>query len=125
MDICIFKVDPNFCNGCGAILPLLDQSNFIKCKGCGVSVDMSSLEGVEIHSYKNYNQDQLKSAEELSRLKAIKDEVEDKGPIVKRTCGKCGHKKMTYVTRQTRSADEGQTVFYTCLKCNFIEQEYS
>lgn len=89
MDICIFKGDPNFCNGCGAILPLPDQSDFIKCKGCGVSVDISNLEGVEIHSYKNYNQDQLKSAEELSRLKAIKDEVEDKGPIVKRTCGKC------------------------------------
>lgn len=125
MNVSIFKGDPNFCNGCGTILPLPDQSDFMKCKGCGATVDISSIEGVEIHSYKNYNQDKLKSAEELSRLKVIKDEVEDKGLTVKRTCGKCGHKKMTYVTRQTRSADEGQTVFYTCLQCNFTEQEYS
>lgn len=39
------------------------------------------------------------------------------GPIVERRCPKCGNEKMSYATLQLRSADEGQTVFYTCTKC--------
>lgn len=39
------------------------------------------------------------------------------GPIVERKCIKCGNDTMSYATLQLRSADEGQTVFYTCLKC--------
>lgn len=32
-------------------------------------------------------------------------------------CGKCGNKKTTYYTMQTRSADEPETIFITCLIC--------
>ena len=42
---------------------------------------------------------------------------------VQKECPKCGCKKMTYATRQTRSADEGQTVFYTCPKCRYVANE--
>lgn len=124
-DVIAFECDPNFCSTCGAILPLPDQSDTIRCKSCGSVINIKSLEGVEIHSFKSYNQDKIKSAEELARLKTVSTDVEDKGPVVKRQCGKCDHNKMTYVTRQTRSADEGQTVFYTCLRCHFTETEYS
>lgn len=41
----------------------------------------------------------------------------DDGPIAERRCSKCGHNQMSYAAVQLRSADEGQTVFYTCLKC--------
>lgn len=34
-------------------------------------------------------------------------------------CSKCGHDKMRFFTMQLRSADEGQTVFYTCVKCQY------
>lgn len=40
-------------------------------------------------------------------------------PVVDKICDKCGYGKMSYACRQTRSADEGQTVFYRCLKCNY------
>ena len=36
---------------------------------------------------------------------------------VERKCEKCGNEQMTYTAQQTRSADEGQTVFFTCPKC--------
>lgn len=45
------------------------------------------------------------------------DEEEADGPIVDRRCPQCDNDKMSYATLQLRSADEGQTVFYTCTKC--------
>lgn len=42
---------------------------------------------------------------------------QDDGPVVERVCPKCGCDKMSYATLQLRSADEGQTVFFTCVKC--------
>jgi DNA-directed RNA polymerase subunit M/transcription elongation factor TFIIS len=32
-------------------------------------------------------------------------------------CSKCGKRKCTFYTMQTRSADEGETVFVNCLNC--------
>lgn len=49
----------------------------------------------------------------------------DDGPVVDRKCPKCGNDKMSYATLQLRSADEGQTVFYTCTKCKYKENENS
>lgn len=44
-------------------------------------------------------------------------EEEEEGPVVEKKCPKCGNERMSYATLQLRSADEGQTVFYTCTKC--------
>uniref|UniRef100_A0A8C4NFN2 DNA-directed RNA polymerase I subunit RPA12 n=1 Tax=Eptatretus burgeri TaxID=7764 RepID=A0A8C4NFN2_EPTBU len=45
--------------------------------------------------------------------------------MVERLCKKCGHNQARYHTQQTRSADEGQTVFYACASCGFQEKEDS
>lgn len=52
-----------------------------------------------------------------SKPKNAKKEEGDDGPIVERLCPKCGNNTMSYATLQLRSADEGQTVFYTCTNC--------
>lgn len=61
----------------------------------------------------------LNSVEDLDNV--VKTEYNkdgaDDGPIAERRCTKCGHNQMSYAAVQLRSADEGQTVFYTCLKC--------
>lgn len=46
-----------------------------------------------------------------------KDTSSAEGPVIERVCVKCGNDKMSYATLQLRSADEGQTVFFTCTKC--------
>jgi DNA-directed RNA polymerase I subunit RPA12 len=56
--------------------------------------------------------------------KEQKDEGAE-GPVIERICSKCGNDKMSYATLQLRSADEGQTVFYTCTKCHHKETENS
>ena len=50
-------------------------------------------------------------------IKTTIDLSEDDGPVVERKCPKCGNETMSYATLQLRSADEGQTVFFTCTKC--------
>ncbi|XP_071806985.1 DNA-directed RNA polymerase I subunit RPA12-like [Asterias amurensis] len=49
----------------------------------------------------------------------------DLGPLIDRTCAKFGQDGIHFHTRQTRSADEGQTVFYFCPSCKHQEIEYS
>lgn len=60
-----------------------------------------------------------------TRFKAEKEDDEEEGPIVERKCSNCGNNKMSYATLQLRSADEGQTVFFTCTKCRHKETENS
>lgn len=112
-----FECDPDFCPNCGSILPLPGLEEVVSCSLCSFKKDASDYEGIEIHSRKVFNVPK----ERTSHAKT----EESVGPMVDRKCLNCGHEGMTYVTRQTRSADEGQTVFYGCPKCKFQETEYS
>lgn len=54
------------------------------------------------------------------------DDQEAEGPRVEKFCQKCNMLTMqTYFTAQLRSADEGQTVFYRCIKCLIQTSENS
>ncbi|XP_074655005.1 DNA-directed RNA polymerase I subunit RPA12-like [Tubulanus polymorphus] len=112
-----FSSDINFCSECGAILPLPSDAASVTCNVCSFKIDVSAFDGLEIHSKVVFNAPKAKLATEW--------EEQYSGPLIDRKCAKCNHDGMIYSTRQTRSADEGQTVFYTCPKCRFQEQEYS
>jgi len=47
-----------------------------------------------------------------------KDELDEQA-VISEQCPKCKHDKLSFRTVQLRSADEGQTIFYTCLKCKY------
>eukprot|EP00249_Psilotum_nudum_P015236 c25218_g1_i1 orf=89-517(+) len=46
------------------------------------------------------------------------DETQQRA-VVNDECPKCRHPQLEYYTRQLRSADEGQTVFYECPNCRY------
>lgn len=57
------------------------------------------------------------SASAAATKQTAGDADAEEGPVVERRCIKCGNDRMSYATLQLRSADEGQTVFFTCTKC--------
>jgi len=113
-----FSCDPDFCPRCGSILPLPGLTDVVSCCLCNFQKDTADFEGIEVHSRRVFNVAKEKTT-------APKDSEEPIGPMVDRKCLNCGHEGMTYTTRQTRSADEGQTVFYGCPQCKIQETEYS
>ncbi len=46
-------------------------------------------------------------------------EMQDEGVTTDQyTCGRCKKKRCSYYMMQTRSADEGSTIFVTCMECD-------
>ena len=45
-------------------------------------------------------------------------------PKTRILCPKCGYSEAYYTIRQTRSADEPETMIYRCCKCNNSWREY-
>lgn len=115
-----FNTDIAFCSACGALLPNLpEKGNSIICRACQYAAPVDTFLGRETCYTVVFNK------RENTTKRRAKDAEEDEGPTIERKCPKCGHDKMSYAALQLRSADEGQTVFFTCLKCKFKESENS
>ncbi|CAL1544461.1 unnamed protein product [Lymnaea stagnalis] len=124
-----FSSDLHFCPLCGSVLPLPTVGEeIIPCSRCPFKRNIREYEGV-VEKFVLYFNEPKKSKSNTSLENS--DDVQEsrvsefQGPTVERHCPKCNHDIMMYTTRQTRSADEGQTVFYTCVSCKFQDIEYS
>ncbi|AWP04971.1 putative DNA-directed RNA polymerase I subunit RPA12 isoform 2 [Scophthalmus maximus] len=114
-----FGGDPNFCPECGNILPVPGIQDTVRCPRCAFCIPITDFSGLEIHSTVIFNPVELSSV-------ALEDKDFDlKGPVIDRRCSRCNKEGMVYHTRQMRSADEGQTVFFTCTNCRYQEKEDS
>ena len=98
-----------FCPDCGAML--LPNEGKLKC-GCGYTKDLNDDNQYEV-SEKVESKETVKYVEDL-----------EPGEGVTEICPKCGHDKATYELKQTRSADEAPTRFFTCIKCKHKWREY-
>lgn len=117
----LFNTDIAFCSVCGALLPNLPvEGNTINCRACKYAAPIDEFFERETRYTVFFNKRQ-----DLSKKGKKDDKDEEEGPTIERKCPKCGHDKMSYAALQLRSADEGQTVFFTCLKCKYKESENS
>ncbi|XP_041665856.1 DNA-directed RNA polymerase I subunit RPA12 isoform X2 [Cheilinus undulatus] len=114
-----FSADPNFCPECGSVLPLPGVQDVVRCPRCSFSIPVAEFSGQEIRSTVVFN------SVEQSTLSLDSEDSELKGPVIDRRCSRCNKEGMIYHTRQMRSADEGQTVFFTCIHCRYQEKEDS
>lgn len=113
--------EAEFCPDCGTVLDLSRVHNVndgLTCDACQKVVDVNRFIGIvsKTRIVFNSKQEAKKAFDALKNKDKSGEEVE--GCVVDKECKFCGHDKMSYATLQTRSADEGQTVFYTCLKCS-------
>ncbi|XP_061475110.1 DNA-directed RNA polymerase I subunit RPA12 [Rhineura floridana] len=114
-----FESELDFCPECGTVLPLPVVQDKVTCLCCSFFIDVRDFEKRVIHPSIIFNRVDSTSWMTVDEGKAVK------GPLIDRKCPQCGHEGMAYHTRQMRSADEGQTVFYTCIQCKFQEKEDS
>ena len=102
-----------FCPKCGSILRPKDKAGkkVLYCS-CGFS---KSPEG---------ESSEIKEKVETGRKVEIMENVEVY-PKIKIKCDKCGNDVAFYWTQQTRGADEPETRFFRCAKCNHTWREYA
>ena len=103
-----------FCPECGSILRPKDKAGkrVLYCT-CGFS---KSPDDQEVAELKETNS----SAKKIEVVENL-----DIRPKIKITCEKCANKVAYYWTQQTRGADEPETRFFKCTKCNHTWREYA
>ncbi|MBS3079800.1 transcription factor S [Candidatus Pacearchaeota archaeon] len=95
-----------FCPKCGSVIL---GKNCVRC------------------NYKSEKEVKLGSSQKIEAMKEIVIVSEGDGetrPTVTILCVKCKHPEAYFWTKQTRSADEAETKFYKCKKCDHTWREY-
>ncbi|KAL2918473.1 DNA-directed RNA polymerase I core subunit rpa12 [Polyrhizophydium stewartii] len=113
-----------FCNDCGALLdPPAGAEDFVTCYCCGSAVEATAFESIEVVTKSKPST--FPERPKLPSAGAGEDDAERAtahlrdGATIKEKCPKCDAPEMVFHTAQLRSADEGQTVFYSCVKCGY------
>ncbi|KAI9142678.1 DNA-directed RNA polymerase I subunit A12 [Paraphysoderma sedebokerense] len=105
-----------FCPHCGRLLDLSAVEGDVRCTICNFTQSFETLEGIEVvtrsrpNAFASANRAIVLAKSKMGAKRAEAATINEK-------CPKCGNPEMTFHTMQLRSADEGQTIFYSCRKC--------
>lgn len=104
-----------FCPKCGSILRPKDKAGkrVLYCS-CGFIKNPD----------KNDASPELKEKVNQGKKIEVMEQIETL-PKIKVTCEKCNNKIAYFWTQQTRGADEPETRFFKCTKCNYTWREYA
>jgi len=107
-----------FCPDCGDLLDPVGEQALMVCQVCGHTRNARDFEGFEVvtQSAPTAFPSTLKRRRELVQND---DALPKQAATIKERCPKCDAPEMSFHTAQLRSADEGQTVFYSCGKCGY------
>ncbi len=111
-----------FCPSCDSVLypKKKEGKKYLVCKQCGYekSADGADLSAFTLSETIDHAQDKTLVMDEKYYKEQYGDNVSD------RSCPRCGG-KMIHRQQQTRSADEGITHFFICVKCQKMIRLYS
>ncbi len=103
-----------FCEKCGSILrPKVKAGKKVLYCTCGFTKNIEGENSAELKE----------SVGEIKKVEVIEN-LETR-PKVKIKCEKCGNDVAYFWSQQTRSADEPETRFFKCTKCEHTWREYS
>ena len=103
-----------FCPKCGSILrPKEKAGKKVLFCSCGFSKAPEEETSAEIKE----------TVQEGKKIEIV--EQLETNPKIRITCSKCNNDRAYYWTQQTRGADEPETRFFKCTKCNYTWREYS
>ena len=99
---------------CGAILDIADlgrDGGALRCPDCPLALSLEISAAVSVTLPMEGSK--LASGDPLASRR------DEDLPTVEEDCPRCGSHVAYYRTMQLRSADEGQTIFYTCVSCRW------
>ncbi len=102
-----------FCEKCGSILRAKDKGGkkVLFCS-CGFTKNPTGEQATV--------KEQVESAKKVEVIEKVETE-----PKIRIKCEKCDNNTAYYWTQQTRGADEPETRFFKCTKCNHTWREYA
>ncbi|MBI2105650.1 transcription factor S [Candidatus Woesearchaeota archaeon] len=102
-----------FCDKDGGLLvPDKSGNKKLICINCGKKYPLAKEKVILKEEIKN-----------KERVEVVDSDVEI-NPKIDIECPNCGHGKAFFWSLQTRAADEGETSFYKCTKCNHKWRKY-
>ena len=116
----LFNRPPNFCIDCGELLDFeIINNNFVKCQKCGGETELDNIKNHYIETNDKYESSKIWMNKLKNKEDKLREEQKNERTIIDEKCPKCGNGQMYYYSMQTRSADEGSTIFYECVKCHY------
>lgn len=127
-----FSMAIQFCEDCGDTLPI-SAEKLVTCDCCGkknksISLrrdgpkcQLTRLSDSILQTVTNQKSVDFPSPLRLKLRQNIQQitpqDRQNVGATIQKECPKCNAPEVTYVELQLRSADEGSTIMYTCLRC--------